>query len=79
MRSRIRNQRGAKKKVSFCPLERAVCSIEIFCSLRNPFTELFHDVITVTGPVEADPEYQLIVEANNLAVEIDNEISRSCF
>ncbi|CAG0881101.1 unnamed protein product [Darwinula stevensoni] len=26
------------------------------------------------GPVEADPEYQLIVEANNLAVEIDNEI-----
>ncbi|XP_076345141.1 pre-mRNA processing factor 31 [Tachypleus tridentatus] len=29
----------------------------------------------VVGPVEADPEYQLIVEANNLAVEIDNEIS----
>lgn len=29
----------------------------------------------VTGPVEADPEYQLIVEANNLAVEIDNEIN----
>ncbi|KAF6207273.1 hypothetical protein GE061_018514 [Apolygus lucorum] len=26
------------------------------------------------GPVEADPEYQLIVEANNLAAEIDNEI-----
>lgn len=29
----------------------------------------------VTGPVEADPEYLLIVEANNLAVEIDNEIN----
>lgn len=29
----------------------------------------------VIGPVEADPEYLLIVEANNLAVEIDNEIS----
>ncbi|EEC17683.1 U4/U6 small nuclear ribonucleoprotein Prp31, putative [Ixodes scapularis] len=29
----------------------------------------------VIGPVEADPEYQLIVEANNLAVEIDNEIN----
>ncbi|XP_049780622.1 U4/U6 small nuclear ribonucleoprotein Prp31 [Schistocerca cancellata] len=28
----------------------------------------------ITGPVEADPEYQLIVEANNLAVDIDNEI-----
>lgn len=29
----------------------------------------------VIGPVEVDPEYQLIVEANGLAVEIDNEIS----
>lgn len=29
----------------------------------------------VIGPVEADPEYQLIVDANNLAVEIDNEIN----
>lgn len=27
------------------------------------------------GPIETDPEYQLIVEANNLTVEIDNEIS----
>lgn len=27
------------------------------------------------GPVEADPEYQLIVEANNITVEIDNEIN----
>lgn len=29
----------------------------------------------VAGPVEADPEYQLIVEANNITVEIDNEIN----
>lgn len=29
----------------------------------------------IVGPAEADPEYQLIVNANNLAVEIDNEIS----
>lgn len=28
------------------------------------------------GPIEIDPEYQLIVEANNLAVDIDNEISK---
>lgn len=28
----------------------------------------------IIGPVETDPEYQLIVEANNLAVEVDNEI-----
>ncbi|ELT98453.1 hypothetical protein CAPTEDRAFT_177631 [Capitella teleta] len=29
----------------------------------------------VVGPVEADPEYQLIVQANNITVEIDNEIN----
>ena len=29
----------------------------------------------VMGPIEADPEYQLIVDSNNLIVEIDNEIS----
>lgn len=28
----------------------------------------------IIGPVEQDPEYKLIVEANNLTVEIDNEI-----
>lgn len=32
-------------------------------------------MFVVSGPVEADPEYLLIVEANNLTVEIDNEIS----
>jgi U4/U6 small nuclear ribonucleoprotein PRP31 len=26
------------------------------------------------GPVEEDPEYKLIVQANNLTVDIDNEI-----
>ena len=30
---------------------------------------------TVFGPVEQDPEYQLIVKANNLTVEIENEMS----
>eukprot|EP00039_Didymoeca_costata_P000974 m.48542 g.48542 ORF g.48542 m.48542 type:complete len:490 (-) comp10571_c0_seq1:119-1588(-) len=28
----------------------------------------------VSGPVEEDPEYKLIVEANNLTLEVDNEI-----
>lgn len=28
----------------------------------------------VLGPVETDPEYRLIVEANNLIVEFDDEI-----
>lgn len=33
---------------------------------------------SVSGPVESDPEYRLIVAANNLTVEIDNELSESC-
>lgn len=32
-------------------------------------------LLALVGPVEADPEYQLIVDSNNLIVEIDNEIS----
>lgn len=30
---------------------------------------------TVLGPVEAAPEYRVIVDANNLTVEIENELS----
>lgn len=37
---------------------------------------LIYFLLAAVGPVEADPEYLLIVEANNLAVEIDNEISK---
>ena len=33
-------------------------------------------VFTVVGPVEADPEYQLIVDSNNMIVELDHEISK---
>src|SRR5699024_3435996 len=29
----------------------------------------------IIGPVELDPEYQLIVEANNIAADIDAEIA----
>uniref|UniRef100_T1ISX8 U4/U6 small nuclear ribonucleoprotein Prp31 n=1 Tax=Strigamia maritima TaxID=126957 RepID=T1ISX8_STRMM len=61
-----------------------VDSIQHIAKLRD--SELFSRVMAdvesqkprrdeVLGPVEADPEYQLIVEANNLAVEIDNEIN----
>ena len=32
-------------------------------------------IINFQGVVEADEEYQLIVEANNLAVDIDNDVS----
>lgn len=30
------------------------------------------------GPVEAAPEYRVIVDANNLTVEIENELSECC-
>lgn len=33
--------------------------------------------VDVVGPVEQDPEYQLIVEANNIAQDVDNEIGKS--
>ena len=36
-------------------------------------------IIVVLGPVEADPEYQLIVESNNMLVELDTEISELIF
>lgn len=43
--------------------------IDIFQSRqRRPEDEL--------GPVESDPEYLLIVDANNLIVEIDDEIRK---
>lgn len=32
-------------------------------------------ILTVMGPVEAAPEYRVIVDANNLTVEIENELS----
>lgn len=31
------------------------------------------------GPVEADPEYEVLVDANNMVVEVDNEISKNFF
>lgn len=32
--------------------------------------------VSVMGQVESDPEYQLIVEANNISAEVDNELGR---
>ncbi|KAK6638007.1 U4/U6 small nuclear ribonucleoprotein Prp31 [Polyplax serrata] len=43
--------------------------------LIDSYSQKIRKPSDIIGPVEADPEYQLIVEANNLAVEIDNEIS----
>ena len=40
--------------------------------MKNGRQSSLKDII---GPVEQDPEYKLIVEANNLTVEIDSEIN----
>jgi U4/U6 small nuclear ribonucleoprotein PRP31 len=49
-------------------LKNVIERIEFYKQSENQKTE-------ITGPVEQDPEYKLIVEANNLIVEIDNENS----
>lgn len=28
----------------------------------------------ISGPIEDDPEYRIIVQSNNLVVELDNEV-----
>lgn len=49
----------------------------------NEFGIVLFFFLLVSGPVESDPEYRLIVAANNLTVEIDNELSElvvpACF
>lgn len=60
---------------------RELCKLRDSEILRNIMTQIecygpkMRKAIEIVGPVEADPEYQLIVEANNLAQDVDNEIS----
>lgn len=51
-------------------LERIMRKIEEIRSGNNKITSTNQ----ISGPVEADPEYKLIVDANNLAADIDTEI-----
>ncbi|XP_073944270.1 pre-mRNA processing factor 31 [Choristoneura fumiferana] len=74
---------------SVIPMEEDIKSVTIreLAKLRHSdrlqrvLTEIERNVgndrkkIEVTGLMESDPEYQLIVEANNIAVEIDGEIA----
>ncbi|CAO1390893.1 unnamed protein product [Diamesa serratosioi] len=64
-----------------------VDSVRDLCKLRDSerlkkilvdiekYSGKMRDTAEMIGNVESDPEYQLIVEANNVAVEIDNEVS----
>lgn len=60
---------------------RELCKLRDSEKLRNIITQIesygpkIRKAIEIIGPVEADPEYRLIVEANNLAQDVDNEIS----
>ena len=43
----------------------------------DKYSKLPRKSADIIGPVESDPEYQLIVEANNIAADIDDEIGKS--
>lgn len=63
-----------------------IVSVRELCKLRDSehlkniidqvkiFSSKIRKQSDIIGPVESDPEYQLIVEANNTAADVDNEI-----
>lgn len=59
---------------------RELCKLRDSDELKNIMLQIesygsrIRKAAEIIGPVEADPEYQLIVEANNLAQDVDNEI-----
>lgn len=61
---------------------RELCKLHDSKELTNILKEIDHYLehprkpSEMIGNVESDPEYQLIVEANSTAVEIDNEICK---
>jgi len=66
--------------MTFCHFSRSVAKLsdshrlaEVMCSIEE-FSKKQRG--PVNGPVELDPEYQVIVNANSLTVDIDNEISK---
>lgn len=46
-----------------------------FNGILGGFNGILDAFWAVLGPVEAAPEYRVIVDANNLTVEIENELS----
>jgi len=80
------SEKEANEEYFAVPLPKTI-TLDDVCKLKN--SERLKNVLeeiekhagktrsteTIEGPKEADPEYQLIVEANNLAAEIDDDIS----
>lgn len=56
-----------------CKLRDSPKLMNIMQQIQNYGTKI-RKATEIIGPVEADAEYQLIVEANDLAAEIDNEV-----
>lgn len=83
----IKEEKPDIKDILLTPDISQINSVRELCKLRDS-AEL-RDVLSmidvyqskskksyhIIGPVESDPEYQLIVEANNLAADVDNEIA----
>jgi len=79
------SEKEANEEYFAVPLPKII-TLEDVCKLKNSerlknvleevekYSSLSRNAEDIQGPLEADPEYQLIVEANNLAVEIDNDI-----
>lgn len=61
---------------------REICKLRDSDELQNIMSQIESNThrirrsADIIGPVEHDPEYQLIVEANNLAQDVDNEIGK---
>jgi len=80
------SEKEANEEYFAVPLPKTI-TLDDVCKLKNSqrlknvleeiekYSSLKRETEDIQGPLEADPEYQLIVEANNLAVEIDNDIS----
>ena len=78
-------------EVNLNDLDVKVTSIRELCKLRDSarLNRILKDIekfaskprvsAEMIGNVESDPEYQLIVEANSIAVEVDNEICKCPF
>ncbi|XP_018336826.2 U4/U6 small nuclear ribonucleoprotein Prp31 [Agrilus planipennis] len=85
----IKDEKEEKPDIKQIPMEQdtaQINSIRELCKLRDSdkLQNIMKQISSygiqprkaseLIGPVEADPEYQLIVEANNVAADVDNEI-----
>ena len=67
---------GDKHKINLEDVAKLCDSEEVKSVLErmDNFSKRNRTASDLNGPVEADPEYLLIVQANNLAAELDNEV-----